>query len=182
MKLARRIRPGVTKAIDDKVNLLIKGLSRKSSKKVQDEAIEVGESLMRMIRTQSHKKELVHVVGIIALVFIIAGTAMLLPSSPLLLNSVILSSIGFGFGTARYLLYKGLLDSEGWKFSASNCIPKIFKRIYKACTEKKPKIEIKKGSYPSTIHLYHKRISNEERQRVNNEYLKLLARYTIPQS
>lgn len=97
------------------------------------------ESLFNNIKIQTEKNLLIYSVGLLAVLFTIAG----LLAQCIVVHfviPVILLGIGGILAISRGLMYLGLKDTEGWDFSVENCIPDTIKTIYNNAIAERAKI------------------------------------------
>ena len=78
------------------------------------------------IRIQSHKKLLIHAVGLVAVIATIAGLILGLAACPYLIPLALLV-FGGGVSFLRYYLHLGLLETQGWHFETKRRIPEFTK-------------------------------------------------------
>jgi hypothetical protein len=133
-KLTRRVQPWLQERIAVEHPKLIKDLESGIPAR-EKAAIEKAEALFTNIKIQSDKKLLIHTLGMLAVLFTVAGLMAGCISCPFLVPLLILLC-GTGLAIARGLTYSGSINLEGWNFSFSECLP--------ACLKEKPKkIELK---------------------------------------
>lgn len=85
--------------------------------------------LMTNVDIQAKKKLTIHIIGLIALVFIAAGLiAGLMTCAPVGL-AIALGMIGFALSITKMLLTKGWLENRGWEFTPMKCVPEIFRKL-----------------------------------------------------
>ena len=131
-ELTRRVQPWLQERIAANAPKLIEDLESQVPAREQA-AVEKAEALFTNIKTQSDKKTLIHILGIIAVLFTVAGLIAGCISCPFLVPLLLLLC-GTAFAVARGLVYTGTINLEGWSFSASACIPQVLKDIYAKAT------------------------------------------------
>ncbi len=119
--LARRVRPWMVDEASLKTVSLLKGLVDNDPKAI-DEAL----SLSNDINTQTWKKTLVHVLGILALIVaaaslitLIAGCAMVIP--------YVLIGVATAIALVRMIAYTTTLDTLGWNIDWKALLPNCLK-------------------------------------------------------
>ena len=133
---ARRVRPWMVSEASETVSPILSGVVKNNS-----EAIKEGLRLADDIHSQSKKKKLAHILGIIALVFAAASLVTMCVTCPAFLP-FLLVGIATTFALARAFVYSGSLESRGWTFEPKKCVPEfIRKRIWR---ETKPEIKQQK--------------------------------------
>jgi hypothetical protein len=130
--LIRRVHPWLASEIENSLPELIEGL-QSAQPAQRKETAEKASALFNDIKIQNQKNLIIHTIGLIAVVITLAGLIAGCIACPAIIPFVLLI-IGSVFATARYYLHHGLMDSKGWKFSVSNCIPSAAKWIYKKIT------------------------------------------------
>lgn len=139
--LARRVRPWMVGEASETVSPILSGVVKNNS-----DAIKEGLRLADDIHSQSKKKKIAHVLGIIALVFAAASLVKMCVACPAFLP-FLLVGIATTFALARVAVYSGSLESRGWTFEPKKCIPEfIQKRIWG-----EPKPEIKQEKFRQKV-------------------------------
>ena len=127
--LERHLSPKL--AEDIKEHLLITRLSLEhSNPDVQRKAVATALCLMQDIDTQTRKKVLIHMTGLLSIIASVLGYALLLAVpglGPALLGLAIASIL---FTVVRYLLDNGTFNQKGWSFSVEDCLPKRLAKIF----------------------------------------------------
>jgi len=140
-RLARRVRPWMVSEASETVSPILSGVIKNDS-----EAIKEGLRLADDIHSQSKKKKIAHILGIIALVFAAASLVTMCVTCPAFLP-FLLVGIATTFALARVFVYSGSLDSRGWTFEPKKCVPEfIRKRIWE-----EPKPEIKQQKFRQKV-------------------------------
>jgi hypothetical protein len=145
-KLTRRVQPWLQERIAADLPKLITDLESGIPAR-EKAAIEKAEALFTNIKIQSDKKLLIHTLGMLAVLFTVAGLIAGCISCPFLVPLVILLC-GTGLAIARGLTYSGSINLEGWNFSLSECLPECLKQKTKEIEliPKKPMRKNKKGT------------------------------------
>jgi len=139
--LARRVRPWMVSEASETVSPILSGVIQNDS-----EAIKEGLRLADDIHSQSKKKKIAHILGIIAFVFAAASLVTMCVACPAFLP-FLLVGIATTFALARVFVYSGSLGSRGWTFEPKKCIPEfIRKKIWEA-----PKPEVKQEKFRQKV-------------------------------
>lgn len=157
-KLARRIRPWMVDEANRTIDPLLKAIVKKDS-----EAILEGLRLSDDIYAQNAKKQLVHILGMVALTFAALSLIALAISVP---HSIpfIIAGVAMTLALIRAGVFAGSLDSRGWTFEPQKMLPEfIRKRIFKDTP-----------CYPEIKHRYQKGITPPERTRERHVYTQKL--------
>jgi hypothetical protein len=126
--LANRVQPWFVHEIKDQISPLIDKLTSPNAQ-VRKVAHEEAAEMFKIMDIQVKKKLLVHVVGL-AGIFLI-GLGVLMSFCPhLLFMAVFITAVGGLLTTARNWLALGFWKTRGWKFEASECVPRFFKTVY----------------------------------------------------
>jgi hypothetical protein len=128
--LIRRVRPKLANELEQSIPELLKNLSS-TNEATRDKASEKAAIIFKRIVTQCHKQQLVHCTGLLSVAFTVIGLILGCFVLPLGIALTFLF-IGMALSGVRYCLHHGFLDSKGWKFSVSRCIPDPIKDLYKA--------------------------------------------------
>jgi|GEM_PF-4170245 len=125
--LSRRLYPKCAQKIQELVPQLIQEFGRAN---FQERSIWRDQTfaLLKDVKTQSQKKLLMHIVGLVAAFITIAGliaTLCLCPWATILALMI----VGGVFSTIRYGISEGMMHTKGWKFDAENLIPESVKNI-----------------------------------------------------
>lgn len=124
-KLARRVRPWMVEEANKTINPLLEGIANGET-----EAIHEGLKFVDDMHTQSKKKKLAHILGIIALVVAAASLIALAVTCPAAIP-YILAGVAMTFALARAGVFAGTLESRGWTFEPKKILPDwIRKRIF----------------------------------------------------
>lgn len=127
--LARHLSPKL--ADDIKENLLLTRHSLEHPNlDVQKKALATALCLLQDIDTQTRKKLVIHVTGLLSIITSVVGYALLLAVpglGPVLLGLAIVSIL---FTVMRYLLDKGTFNQRGWSFSVEDCLPKRLAKLF----------------------------------------------------
>ncbi len=132
-ELERRVQPWLANRIENSLPQILQDLESPEQSK-RTEAKEKAALIFKNIKVQSQKKLLIHTVGLLAVLITVAGLIAGCLSCPFMIPFILLV-LGGMLAFVRYHLHRGLMDSEGWDFSVSNCIPDIVKQIYKMIFE-----------------------------------------------
>lgn len=127
--LARRVQPWFVRELDEKLDPLIVKLSN-ADPQVRAQAHTEATELLDLMDTQTKKKILAHVIGIIGIVIVAAGLIAGMTACPFLVP-VVLLSIGGAIAVGRYYFSLGYWNSRGWHFEISECIPTPIKWVYR---------------------------------------------------
>lgn len=148
-KLARRIRPWMVDEANQTIDPLLKGIVKKDS-----EAILEGLRLADDIYVQNAKKQLIHILGVVALTFAALSLIAMAIGCPASIP-YILAGVAMTIALVRAGIFAGTLDSRGWTFEPQKMLPEfIRKRIFKDTPR-----------YPEIKHRYQKGITPPERKR-----------------
>lgn len=124
-ELARRVRPWMVEEGNKTITPLLKGIVEGET-----EAIHEGLKFVDDMYTQSQKKKMAHILGIIALVVAATSLIALAASCPASIP-YILAGIAMTFALARAGVFAGMLESRGWTFEPKKILPEwIRKRIF----------------------------------------------------
>ena len=132
--LTRRVHPRLAAEIKDNVSGLVGSLKANiyRAPDLAEPAVQKAEKLMAAIKTQSTKKKVMHVIGIVAALFGMATLIASIIGCPFLLI-IILAALTLAFGMARGAMHFGSMDREGWDFSISDCakglIPEFIRNL-----------------------------------------------------
>ena len=126
-RLARRIRPYLACEAIEKTNEVALSKLEISSPDHREQAIKEGLELLNDMRIQNEKKQLVHAMGIISLVFAAAFCVACIVGAPWM-TLIILFSLAMIAGVGRALLFSGSLDVRGWRFSGKELLPHCLRR------------------------------------------------------
>jgi hypothetical protein len=156
--LIRRVHPWLAKEIENTLPQLMGDLQSPLQDNRKRAAAKAA-ALFDNILIQSQKKQLILTVGLMAVLFTVAGLIAASVLSGFTLP-LVLSIAGSLFSLVRYWLHLGLMDSKKWDFSVSNCVPGIFRRIHhKIFNKEKPeatailrKPVVLHYSLPNSIH------------------------------
>jgi hypothetical protein len=145
--LAHRVRPWAAERVQTELTLdLVKRLQDPKD----EEAHQTADELLKVLKQQSWKKFIVHVLGLAALGIQGTSYTLFLLGVPF---SIMLLGIFFLFYFSRYFLIRGCLDQQGWRISPTDCIPGIIKTVWakisrsKEDTSKPPQGCPKEGVY-----------------------------------
>ncbi len=136
--LIRRVQPWLANRIEETLPQILENVYS-PYRTDAEEAKEKVESLFNNIKIQTEKNLLIYSVGLLAVLFTIAG----LLAQCIVVHfviPVILLGIGGILAISRGLMYLGLKDTEGWDFSVENCIPDTIKTIYNNAIAERAKI------------------------------------------
>lgn len=157
-KLARRIRPWMVDEANQTIDPLLKGVVEKDPG-----AIREGLKLADDVYAQSAKKQLVHILGMAAL--LIAGLSLLAMAIAMPATiPYILAAVAMTVALARAGVFSGTLDSRGWSFEPQKMLPEfIRKRIFTDTPR-----------YPEIKHKYRRGITPVEMVREKHAYTQQL--------
>ena len=86
--------------------------------------------LLREVDIQTKKLIIIHIIGLAALSFILAGSLLyLIGTNALITTAFTYTLVGLGLEIIKDLYIKTSLDSKGWKLSPSKLIPQKLKQI-----------------------------------------------------
>ncbi|MCP5506344.1 MAG: hypothetical protein H7A38_05630 [Chlamydiales bacterium] len=157
-KLARRIRPWMVDEANQTIDPLLKGIVEKDPG-----AIREGLKLADDIYAQSSKKQLVHILGMAALV--IAGLSLLAMAIAIPVTiPYILAGVAMTIALARAGVFSGTLDSRGWSFEPQKILPEFIRK----------KIFAETPRYPEIKHKYRRGITPVEMVREKHAYTQQL--------
>ena len=124
-KLSRRVCPWMVREAMQTIDPILAGIANKESN-----AIDAGLGLIDDLHMQSKKKSLLHVLGIISLIFASASLiAMAILTSPYI--PYLLAVVAMTFSLSRSAISIASLKSRGWTFEAKKIIPlSIRRRIF----------------------------------------------------
>ncbi len=140
--LARRVQPWCATQMEKQIPSLLKTLKSKHSKK-QERAIEKSLKLFETMRIQTKKKLLLHVVGIIAALFLILTSTVLTLCVTGYAAPIVLIVLGILLTTTRFALHTGFVEHAGWHFSLEEC----FKASLPDFAQKTASYFLKMGKY-----------------------------------
>ena len=124
-QLARRVRPWMVEEANKTINPLLKGMVEGET-----EAIHEGLKFVDDMHTQSKKKKLAHILGIIAIIVAAASLIALAVTCPASIP-YILAGVAMTFALARAGVFAGTLESRGWTFEPKKILPDwLRKRIF----------------------------------------------------
>lgn len=126
--LIRRVQPWLATQIEQETPQILCDLGSENLEK-KKAASEKAVIIFKHIQEQCQKKWLIHSLGILAAILILAGLIAGLCTCPYLVPLVLIG-IGTVLSWSRNALYMGYLDSKGWNFSFENCIPEIIKNQF----------------------------------------------------
>lgn len=126
-RLIRRMYPRLAADIENSLPRLVTDLQSSVPDKIREAAAKAS-ALFENIRIQSQKKQLLHIVGLLAIMITVVG--ILTGAWPALLVGSILAMV-------RYCMHLGLMDSKGWHFCVENCTPAILRKIHEKLFSKK---------------------------------------------
>jgi hypothetical protein len=135
IKLIRRVQPWLADEIEQTIPGIIQDLQSRDLLK-RKEAKEKAAEIFENIKTQSHKKLLIHGIGLAAVLITTAGLILGCIACPFFIPAIVMT-IGGILALARSCLNSGYIDSKGWEFKPENCIPSFIKSIYKKMVSKK---------------------------------------------
>lgn len=133
MKLSQRVRPWLAKEIEQQLAPILSDL-RHDDPQVRLSAQTRAMDLFNNIDIQTRKKLIVHRIGLAALGFTLVGVIAALIACPYLIPVIIIGA-GSILSIGKSLAFHGLLDSRGWQFNWSNCVPDRLKSLYKRIRE-----------------------------------------------
>jgi hypothetical protein len=119
--LIRRVHFWLADEIESNASTIIQDLCQEDSEKSR-KAKEKAAEIFDHIKIQSHKKLLIHGVGLAAVLITLLGLILAYIACPFFILITILA-IGGILVCARYYLHEGLMNSKGWEFKVKNCIP-----------------------------------------------------------
>jgi hypothetical protein len=127
-KLMRRVGETCAKELIQKLPSLIAEIRGVKNDDELEVALDKGRAILSNIKTQTQKKLLIHIAGVLLnLAYLIGFICILIACPPLLVSAL------FGLGTAfmifKYLAEKGLLEEKGWHFSLEKCIPEFVRNL-----------------------------------------------------
>ncbi len=162
-ELERRVHPWLANKIENSLPQILQDLESPEQAK-RTEAKEKAALIFKNIKIQSQKKLLIHTIGLIAVLITVAGLIAGCLSCPFMIPFILLL-LGGILACVRYNLHRGLMDSEGWDFSVSNCIPDIIKQIYKMIFEDVNPVKPKSYSPPVLTYVLPNSRMEAERRR-----------------
>ena len=118
-ELIRKIHLWLADEIQNSLPEVIRDLQSSSPSK-QTEAKEKAESIFASIKIQSQKKILTHTIGIIAVLFTVAGLIAACISCPVIIPFILLA-VGGVLAIARGGVHWGYMNTKGWNFSVNDC-------------------------------------------------------------
>lgn len=121
-QLARRIRPWMVEEANKTINPLLQGIVENDS-----EAIHEGLRLSDDIHTQSKKKKIVHILGIIVLAFAAASLIAIMVTCPSFIP-FFLAEVALTLSLVRAGIFSGRLDSRGWTFEPKRLVPAFLQK------------------------------------------------------
>ncbi len=135
LTLANRIAPWLVAHLKEKGEGFISRIENGD-----EAALAEAKGLLTDVNKQIKKKTIVHIIGIIGLILIISGLITMVIACPALIPFILIN-VGVFIGVVRYLMSEGFFNTQGWHFSASNCIPDCVKSLYGrvTCCRKKAK-------------------------------------------
>ncbi len=122
-KLARRIRPWMVGEAKETINPLLKGIVNG-----ERAAIKEGLRFTDDVHVQFKKKQIVHILGIVALVFAAASLALLMVALPTTIP-YLLAGVAMTFALVRAGVFSGMLETRGWSFKPKKILPASVQRI-----------------------------------------------------
>lgn len=127
-KFARRVHPRLAQQVEKELPHLIQDLQ--SSAPSQRKKAELrAENLFTDIKIQCDKKFLIHTLGLLAVLFTLAGLIAGFVACPIAVPFVLII-IGSALAIVRGLIHRGSMDLERWDFSIYPCIPQPLKDFY----------------------------------------------------
>ncbi len=126
--LIRRVHPWLADEIEQKIPGIIQNLQSSDPTK-RAEAKDKAAEIFQNMKVQTHKKILIHSIGLAAVLVTTIGLILGCLAFPFLIPLVVLLAAG-ALSLARQFLHGGLMDSKGWEFNVKNCIPSAVKTIY----------------------------------------------------
>jgi hypothetical protein len=137
--LAGRVHPWLVEKIETDLNKILRGLGS-DDPLIRSVAHERAEKLLKSIDFQAKKKLMIHIIGLFALALTTIGLILTHTLCPPL---VIFTLVGLGvfLGVSRMLLAKGFFSTEGWSFSAFNCLPEFIQKLFKIGEEEEYEME-----------------------------------------
>lgn len=149
-ELIHRVHPWAAERIERELTPLL--LERLSDPEDQD-AHTIAANLLKIIRQQSWKKVVVHVLGLLTLGIQGVSYSLMLLGVPF---SILFFGLFFLCYFSRYFIMRGTFDQEGWRFSAADCIPGFIKTLRAKITHSKEDTSkslqgcLAEGTHPDT--------------------------------
>lgn len=146
---ARRVRPWMVAEASETVNPILSGTIKGNS-----EAIKEGIRLTDDIHTQSNKKKLAHVLGIIALGFAVVSLICMAASCPASIPWILIG-VATVFAVASFVVTTGYVDQVGWHFNGQKFLPDfICNRFFQPYEEKKKQEKFRQKKINPLNHEY----------------------------